>query len=160
MEVKQIILIRTDLQEMKKGKMVSQGAHASVKCIENIINGLVGLQYINSDNQFISGAKGNLVMDFQHELTNNLNLQTEIKQKWGQWYRIWNEFCLYKKITLKVQSLSELMYYSQLAFINYLPVFIVKDAGLTQIEPNTYTASAFLGDTEIIDSIVKDLKLL
>lgn len=167
MEVKQVILIRTDLN-MGKGKMVTQGAHASIKCIELILNPSfeesIGMKSVNSDCHFICGDLGNQVIDFHSELVKSFamdkKLVTEIKYKWKTWYEIWNRDCWYKKITLKVSSFDELVKYSQLAFFNELPVFMVKDKGLTQIEPETYTACAFLGSADIIDIITKDLKLL
>jgi PTH2 family peptidyl-tRNA hydrolase len=165
--IKQIILIRTDLN-MGKGKMVTQGAHASVKCIEQILNpslkDSIGMASINCDTSFVCGTIGHQVIAFHEQLlldyaTDQL-LCITIKEKWKQWYQVWNRDCWYKKITLKVANFEELVKYSQLAFVNKLPLFMVKDKGLTQLEPETYTACAFLGTSNIVDTITKDLKLL
>lgn len=79
-----------------------------------------------------------------------------------------NPFCLvnwmkegYKKVVLGVDSEEELMALLDHANSLELPVFLVRDFGLTELEPNTITCLAIgpaLGTD--IDKVTKDLKLL
>lgn len=66
-----------------------------------------------------------------------------------------------KKIVLKVNSLEELMRYYDLAVKEGLVVCLIRDAGLTEVEPGTITCIGIGPDEgERIDKITKNLKLL
>lgn len=64
------------------------------------------------------------------------------------------------KIALRVNSEQELLELEKFADSMNVPCKIVRDFGLTQLEPNTLTAIAIGPDTrEKIDEITKNLKL-
>ena len=66
-----------------------------------------------------------------------------------------------KKVVVKVSSLEELLELYEKAKKSKLPCFLVKDAGLTQLEPGTVTALAIgPAEDEKIDEITGHLKLL
>ena len=117
MGIKQAIILRSDLG-MGKGKIVTQGAHASLTA-------------------FREAEKKN----------------TEDAERWeaeGQ-----------KKITLKVGSEKELMQIYSKAKRKKLPISLICDAGLTQLEPGSATAVAIgPADEKKIDVITGKLKLL
>ncbi len=118
--IKQAIIIRTDIG-MGKGKMVTQGCHASLKS---------ALSCIGND-------------------------------AWAGWFTEWDSDGFYKKIVLKVTSEKEINNIASAARADFLPVFIVRDKGLTQIEPDTITAIAIgPAPEERIDVITSKLKLL
>lgn len=66
-----------------------------------------------------------------------------------------------KKVVLKVSSLEQLKEMINLLESNSFPYFVVKDAGLTQLEPGTTTAIG-IGPvlSKDIDKITRVLKLL
>ncbi len=112
--MKQAIIIRTDLK-MERGKLVAQGAHASI----------AALRESNEEDRDMWEAEG------------------------------------MKKIVLKVSSRAELLKIYSTARDAGLPAAIIKDAGLTQVRPNTPTAVGIgpADDTEV-DKITGKLKLL
>jgi PTH2 family peptidyl-tRNA hydrolase len=66
-----------------------------------------------------------------------------------------------KKIVLKVSSEKELKDFYKLAKKEKLPCDLIRDAGLTQIEPGTITALGIgPADDKKIDKITSKLKLL
>jgi len=65
-----------------------------------------------------------------------------------------------KKVVLKVKDLNELLHYYNLAKEEGLNVVLIKDAGLTEIEPGTITVVGIGPDEEEkIDKITGKLKL-
>ena len=114
-ELKQVIIVRTDLG-MKKGKIASQVAHAS--------------------------------------LTSYLDT---LKRK-PEWAKDWLPY--QKKVVLKVNSLDELLdIYNKVK--NIFPCALIRDAGLTQIQPGTITALGVGPVPEVeVDKYTKHLKLL
>lgn len=143
MEIKQVLLIRTDLN-MGKGKAVAQACHAAVKAA------IMAMQArLDTDNGTDVKADTDGMSKFD---ISNIEIQ------WGIWYREWDQH-LYKKIALKVDE-SELVALATKAICDFLPVFVVRDAGLTQLDPNTITACAIgPAPADRIDSLVKHLKL-
>lgn len=112
--MKQVIVIRKDLN-MRKGKMVAQGSHASL------------------------GAY--------------LNTYEEDQKQWmksGQ-----------TKICVSVDSEKELLDIYDLAAKLGLPVSLIRDAGHTELEPNTLTAVG-IGpcENDAVNQITGNLKLL
>ena len=66
-----------------------------------------------------------------------------------------------KKVVLKVKNLREMKKMYEKAKNANLPVFLVRDAGLTQLRRGTITALAIgPAEEEEIDKITKKLKLL
>jgi len=73
--------------------------------------------------------------------------------------RTWDEFA--KKVVLKVKDEKELKEIYKKVKKEKIPCFLVKDAGLTQLEPGTVTALG-IGPVEEkkIDKITGNLKLM
>ncbi|MFQ6051959.1 MAG: peptidyl-tRNA hydrolase Pth2 [Candidatus Hydrothermarchaeota archaeon] len=117
MEVKQVILIRRDL-EISKGKLCVQVAHGSVGAA------------LVSQKRFPSYFK-----------------------KWidgGQ-----------KKVVLTCKDLDEILSIKKISDEKFLPNYLVRDAGLTELPPGTVTSLA-IGpfSSKKIDSITGSLPLL
>lgn len=127
--IKQVLVIRTDLM-MTKGKMISQGAHASLGAVLQMMkkeeNGLT-LEF-NDDN---------------HELEHWLN----------------NSFT---KITLRVDSLDELMRIRDEAERLNMNVCFIIDNGHTQFKNIPTPTCLAIGpyEEEFINLVTGDLKLL
>jgi PTH2 family peptidyl-tRNA hydrolase len=66
-----------------------------------------------------------------------------------------------KKVVLKVDGIEALMELQRKAGSRKLPVFVVRDAGLTQTEPGTVTCVGIgPADEERLDEVTAGLKLL
>ena len=66
-----------------------------------------------------------------------------------------------KKVVLKVPGLKELSELRRKAAAKKLPVFVVRDAGLTQLDEGTVTCVGIgPADEEKVDEIARGLKLL
>ncbi|MCX8158278.1 MAG: peptidyl-tRNA hydrolase Pth2 [Candidatus Diapherotrites archaeon] len=115
MELKQILIVRTDLK-MGKGKVAAQCCHASIEAYETT------------------------------------------KKKNPEYTELWKEQGM-PKVVLKVKDEIELMQiYEKLK--KYNPV-LIKDAGKTQVEPNTITCLGVgPAPSKYLDKITKNLKLL
>lgn len=73
---------------------------------------------------------------------------------------IWRELGA-KKVVLKVESLEELEELKRVAEGKGLGVVVIRDAGLTEVEPGTVTCIGVGPDDEAkIDSVFSKLKLL
>jgi PTH2 family peptidyl-tRNA hydrolase len=134
MKTKQIIIIRKDLN-MRKGKMVAQGAHASMACIFNYMK-QVGF----------SGTQGNGDGSF-------LLVAPEAMTAWinGRFTKI----CVY------VNSEKELVDLYNKAKDEGLPCSLIKDAGLTEFKEPTLTAVGIGPAKEKeVDAITGTLPLL
>ncbi len=143
-EIKQIILVRNDLG-MGKGKIATQASHASVKA---------SFMAYNGDITAISQIPNCPI----REQLNSLLLENA--KEWKTWFITWDT-TLYKKIVLKANSVDELISVARTAYEAILPVFLVKDAGLTQIAADTFTACAIgPAPSSKIDPITRNLKLL
>lgn len=129
--VKQVIAIRKDLN-MRKGKMIAQGAHASMKIFFDIA------QYIQSETQ------GNFMI-------------AKIDDAMGEWL-----LGKFTKIVVSVDSESELCKIYNDARAAGLHCSIIKDVGATEFHGNpTFTAIAVgPNEAEEIDKITGHLKLL
>lgn len=116
-EIKQVILIRTDLG-MGAGKKCAQACHASVSCSDLV--------------------------------------RVKNKRVWKNWKNMGQ-----KKVVLKIQSLEDLQIVIAKLEKDHLPFYLIKDAGLTQLDPGTVTALG-IGPAESseIDKITGNLKLL
>lgn len=132
MEVKQIIVIRKDLK-MRKGKMIAQGAHASMKVMLDIIN--------------------------KTEVDGGLELFLKINKESPVYHWLTGSFT---KITVGVDSLEELEDLEKSAIANNILVSKITDTGRTEFhgEP-TITALAIGPEwSNELDKITGNLKLL
>ncbi len=80
--------------------------------------------------------------------------------QWRDWVKTWRSEGQ-KKVVLKVGSERELIDLYEKALGKDLPCSMIRDAGLTQLEPNTLTAIAIgPAPAEKVDEITSHLKLL
>lgn len=132
MNTKQVIVLRKDLK-MRKGKMVAQGAHASMKAILD-----QGGIYANDN-----GTHDYFAIPMTYEIENWL--------------------CgIFTKVCVSVDSEEELLYVYEQAKEAGLVCSLIQDAGLTEFGGvPTYTAVA-VGPAlrEEVDKITGELKLL
>ena len=136
MDPKQVIVIRKDLN-MRKGKMIAQGAHASQKCYLDMMD----LMVVEEDfNQFIRATlyiKKDSMMD-----------------KWL--------FGIFKKIVVGAESLAQLTEVYQAAKKAGMPCALIEDKGLTEFGGEITITACAIGpdDPNEIDKITGHLKLL
>lgn len=130
--IKQVIIVRNDLK-MRKGKLASQVAHASLACVLNLANSFVNFE----------GGSASVRLDMTKE---------EYE---------WAFKSSFKKIVLKVESEEELLNIYNIAKEKGLNVSLIKDRGDTVFTEPTYTTVG-IGPhlSEKIDEITKDLKLM
>ena len=135
MDIKQIIVIRKDLN-MRKGKMVAQGAHASMGAVLSVA------QDKNSD-------RGNLFIPLKNEAGELTSLGLWLNGK-------------FKKITVSVDTEKELLELTEQVKKLGIMHCLIQDSGLTEFGGvPTYTALAIGPNTsEILDPITGHLKLL
>lgn len=138
MEPKQVIVIRKDLN-MRKGKSISQGSHASIGVIFNYMTP----NYINPG-------------EFTREFTITLP-----EGELGIWMYKWMTG-MFKKIAVSVDTLEQLESVYQQAKEVGLPCSLIEDNGLTEFGGvKTVTACAIgPGDPTEIDKITGHLQLL
>lgn len=132
-KIKQVIVIRKDLN-MRKGKMIAQGAHAS-------INAILKATYHN---------EYGITIETKDIFTGN---STEI----GQWLET-----DYTKIVLSVNSEKELLDLNDAVIKAGLNCALVQDNGLTEFNGvKTWTALAIGPDfSDKIDLLTSNLSLL
>lgn len=139
--------MRTDLG-MRKGKMIAQGAHASLAVI-------LGMTYdydpsMDMDNYHPHVSMGDLRSYMEKRLT--IRRDTPL-DKWinGR----------FTKICVRVDSEEELLEINKQAEESELPVALIKDAGLTEFKEPTLTCLAIgPANAEEIDKLTGHLKLL
>lgn len=132
MKVKQVIIIRKDLN-MRRGKQIAQGAHASMAVLLN-----QGYIQPKSD-----------IKHARYIIKMNDDMQEWLSGK-------------FTKICVSVNSEKDLFNLHQRALKAKLPCSIIQDAGLTEFKGiPTYTAVAIgPAEAEEIDKLTGDLKLL
>lgn len=132
-DVKQVIIVRKDLK-MRKGKMIAQGAHASLAVL---------LRGGTIQNISVYPRKNNYVIPLTPEME--------------QWLE-----GRFTKICVGVDSEDELLTIYDKAKMAKLPCSLIQDAGLTEFDGvPTYTAVAIgPAKNNAIDKITGDLKLL
>jgi PTH2 family peptidyl-tRNA hydrolase len=139
---KQVIILRKDLN-MRKGKMVAQGAHASMAVIVNLLES----RSIPSDPDTDFADEGGLFLSAD-------TLGFKRIQEWldGK----------FTKICVSVDSEEELRDIFNKAQAAGILCSLIQDAGLTEFDGvPTYTAVAIGPDyPEVIDPLTKHLKLL
>jgi len=136
---KQVIIIRKDLN-MRKGKMIAQGAHASMKVISDMMQ-QSGVWFSGDHNDFIKENKLTIVVDSPLD-------------KWLNG--------IFKKIVVGAENLPEMITAYNEAKKQGIPCSLIEDAGLTEFGGQvTITAAAIGPDLpEKIDKITGNFKLL
>jgi len=77
-----------------------------------------------------------------------------------QWWKAWLEEGQ-RKIALKVPDLETLLHFESTARRNRLPVYLVRDRGLTQVPPDTVTCLGIgPAPSNLVDNLTGDLSLL
>jgi peptidyl-tRNA hydrolase, PTH2 family len=134
MKTKQVIIIRKDLK-MRKGKMCSQAAHASMKAILDLMNKYYDSKYKQHLYQLTFGEDSVL----------------------NDWLN-----GIFTKITVGVESLEELNKIYEAAALNGWPCAIIEDVGLTEFGGVPTITAAAIGpyQNEEIDKLTNHLKLL
>ena len=141
-DIKQVIVIRKDLN-MRKGKMISQGSHASMAVIFNY-----------------------MTPNYLHPITDpglerfhfDINLPAT---ETGEDMRTWMTG-MFKKIVVGVDSLAELVNIYQTAKAAGLPCSLIEDKGLTEFGGEITITACAVGpaSSEKIDPITGKLTLL
>jgi PTH2 family peptidyl-tRNA hydrolase len=136
-EVKQVIVMRKDLN-MRKGKMIAQGAHASMKVILDMMEVSVH-----------QGSPGQQLITYS--LTGR---ESSPLIKWLEGS--------FAKICVSVDSEAELLDTYKKAQEANLPVALITDSGLTEFNgvPTNTCIAIGPGNREDIDKITGHLKLL
>lgn len=138
--VKQVIVMRKDLN-MRKGKMVSQGCHASMKVFFDIMKKEVAPKYIS----VLTGIKE--VTTYSFEATDEMIEWIDGK---------------FTKICVSVDSEQELLDIYNKAKESNLPCALIEDCGLTEFNGVPTKTCCCIGPdlSEKIDKITGHLKLL
>jgi len=141
-EPKQVIVMRRDLN-MRKGKMVAQGAHASMKAV------LSCAQNKNPGNDFIVIP----LIDQSLSLVESRETRNPLRE--------WLEG-RFTKVCVGVNSEEELLDIYETAKDAGLICALIEDAGLTEFDGIPTLTCAAIGPAypEDIDPITGDLKLL
>lgn len=140
-EPKQVIVMRKDLN-MRKGKMIAQGAHASMKAIFNYMSPEFGLYTIKNGNQY----------KYQLWLP-----EGELGEEMKNWIE-----GSFTKITVGVDSVSECVELWNKAKELNLPCSLITDKGLTEFDGVPTITCCAIGpcNPDKIDKITGHLKLL
>lgn len=143
-KVKQVIVMRTDTDPpMRKGKMIAQGAHASLSFLTRRIEAVRDGE--RSEHDF------NDYGDFS--VTKGLNLTPAMCE--------WMFNGSFAKVCCRIDSLEDLMDIYQKAKQAGVEVHLIKDSGKTEFKEPTVTCLALGPDYEDrIDPITGHLKLL
>ena len=140
-DVKQVIIVRKDLN-MRKGKMIAQGSHASMGVIFNYMSPEYGLYTVKNGDKY----------KFQIWLP-----EGDIGEEMYNWMT-----GMFKKIVLGAENLVELTEAYQAAKKAGLPCSLIEDKGLTEFGGNITITACAIGPckAERIDPITGHLKLL
>jgi PTH2 family peptidyl-tRNA hydrolase len=127
---------------MRKGKMVAQGAHASMKVILDMMTGQGGIKYFSS-----GGQVGEITKYLKFEGGTAIN----------DWIT-----GLFTKVCVSVDSEEELISIYDKAKEKGIPCSIIEDAGLTEFNGIPTKTAVAIGPawSEEIDEITGHLKLL
>jgi peptidyl-tRNA hydrolase len=133
---------------MRKGKMVSQGAHAALKVILDMM-----VDYDPWDDMEM--------YEYLHKKKPKKYTEKHLKLEEGSPLREWING-IFTKITCSCDSLEELKELYDAAYDAGLPCSMITDVGLTEFKGvSTITAIAIgPAENDKIDLITKDLKLL
>ena len=146
MEPKQVIVMRKDLN-MRKGKMIAQGAHASLAVL---------LDYMIGERETRFKAEHGWGYD-GFEKPSNYLVEFDMNDPIAEWIN--NSF---KKIVVGAEDLGTVVIAYKAAKVANIPCAIIEDKGLTEFGGEaTITCCAIgPGDPEEIDKITGNLKLL
>ena len=133
MKTKQVILIRKDLN-MRKGKMIAQGAHASMKVLLDLMR-----KYNTDDDTTV----------YHLEFGGDCALHDWLEGE-------------FTKVCLGVGSLMELLSYHDMAAKKGIPCSLITDSGHTEFSGTPTETAVAIGpfDAVAIDEITGGLKLL
>jgi len=139
-DVKQVIVIRKDLN-MRKGKMIAQGSHASMAVIFNYM----WPNYLHKP-----------LKAFDKKFTITLP-EGELGEDMYEWMT-----GMFKKIVVGADSLAELVNVYQEAKLMGLPCSLIEDKGLTEFGGEITITACAIGpaSSEKIDLITGKLSLL
>jgi PTH2 family peptidyl-tRNA hydrolase len=143
MSVKQVIVMRKDLN-MRKGKMIAQGCHASMKvffdrCSRSVIEGFLDISLCTSP-------------DDPQKYRYSFNA-TEDEKDWISG--------IFTKICVSVDSEEELLQVYNKALELNLPASLIEDCGLTEFKgvPTKTCCAIGPAKSEEIDKVTGGLKL-
>lgn len=134
-EPKQVIIIRTDTNpKMRKGKMIAQGAHASMKVIFDMME----------ESHFVGGVGYDLTIGIKEDSPLDIWMSK-----------------LFKKIVVGGTK-DELIEVYQKAKMKKIPCALIKDKGLTEFGGEITITACAIGpdDPDKIDKVTGHLKLL
>jgi len=142
---KQVIIIRKDLN-MRKGKMVAQGAHASIAVIFNYMFPNYQSSEMSIKNGFLEPHKFCIKLPDGETGDNMKTWMTGI----------------FKKIVVGAENLQEMVDAYQEAKKQGIPCSIIEDAGLTEFGGQVTITAVAIGpdDPEKIDKITGKFSLL
>lgn len=149
-DIKQVIVMRTDLN-MRKGKMVAQGSHASMKVFFDLMRPVI---YHKSDGKVETME---YILDIYQEPNRKGAKPFLDRREMAEWKE--GKFA---KIVVAATSEDQLLDLYQQAQDAGLPVALITDEGYTEfngVATNTCIAIGPANKTEI-DKITGDLKLL
>lgn len=140
--VKQVIVVRKDLN-MRKGKMIAQSCHASMKIFFDRMT-----KHYTLPNSWGPEEKDYTGIHYELE-----NVTPEMEE--------WIDG-IFTKIVVSIDSLDELLEVKEKAEDAGLPVALIEDNGLTEFKGVKTTTCIAIGpaDSELIDLITGGLKLL
>lgn len=139
--IKQIIVMRKDLG-MRKGKMIAQGSHASMKVFFDAGN-------FTENPESVKHERGISVV-------NHYLLTIPMSQEMYAWAR-----GIFTKICVSVDSEDSLLAVCHKAKEANLPCALIQDQGRTEFKEPTYTCCAIgPAEAEKIDPITGELPLL
>jgi PTH2 family peptidyl-tRNA hydrolase len=139
---KQVIIIRKDLN-MRKGKMIAQGAHASMKVI---FDTLFGGDWGYCDDRSSGGNR-----------TTWKTIKFDMDTPMYKWVN-----GIFKKIVVGSETLNEMVEAYNEAKKQGIPCSIIEDSGLTEFGGNVTITAVAIGpdDPEKIDKITGKFSLL
>lgn len=143
-EAKQVIVMRKDLG-MRKGKMISQGAHASLGALLTMFN----------KNNTNNGTFTNYILTYRNS-GDNMDKEDKVLSSWLDG--------IFTKICLCVNSEEELvsLYNKIKDEAPEIPIVMIEDCGLTEFHGIQTKTCIGIGPwiSEEIDKFTKHLKLL
>jgi peptidyl-tRNA hydrolase, PTH2 family len=143
--VKQVIIIRKDLN-MRKGKMIAQGSHASMAVIFSFMTP----NYLNPVHR--NNLEGLNAHHFDIDLPSG-----EVSEDINEWMT-----GMFKKIVVGAESLSEMVNAYQAAKAAGIPCSLIEDKGLTEFGGEITITACAIGpaSSEKIDPITGKFTLL
>ncbi|MFQ6105741.1 MAG: peptidyl-tRNA hydrolase Pth2 [Candidatus Hydrothermarchaeaceae archaeon] len=102
-------------------------------------------------------SQGKTCAQVAHASLSSAEMAFEAKPEWYENWKLEGQ----KKVVVRVSGEKEIESLYEIALKKKVPCYIVKDAGLTELKPNTTTALG-IGPAphDIIDEITGELKLL